>query len=111
MGNCLGNNIQKQKTQSYIQENVCPLCYENVQVDDYWQLDCSHLMHQYCYNELIQSNVNKCPICRQKINLLLESSSSESDIYNFEIDVETLIHILNILSIVEELTHDIEILQ
>ena len=48
-------------------EDVCPICFGEIEEDEKEVLDCGHEFHKTCILELIRHN-NKCPKCRAHIH-------------------------------------------
>ena len=45
----------------------CPICYDELDETARIAGKCGHIFHENCLNNLIEKNIQKCPICRQPI--------------------------------------------
>lgn len=54
-------NIEK----SEMSKLDCCICLENI--DDGVKLKCNHILHKNCLDEMLEYNLNKCPLCCQNI--------------------------------------------
>lgn len=63
-------------------DNNCAVCAENLftSTTPLAFLPCGHAMHQDCYKQLLQNNINACPTCRKT---LIKSSSLDEQIENY----------------------------
>lgn len=59
--------------------NVCIICLEPIAVGGGYVFDCEHMLHIHCfhkyfyYNYDIENNHIACPVCRQSIQVDVES--------------------------------------
>jgi len=60
--------IRELESTEYTEE--CPICYENIQKDQYVITNCLHIYCEKCIiQHLIKSNNETCPYCRQECKL------------------------------------------
>jgi len=65
--------IKKEKVSTYIINNigteyVCPICYENLNLNDSMICtECNHIFHYKCIKLAIERNIIKCPLCRRSL--------------------------------------------
>lgn len=61
----------------------CPVCYENILPESTYTTKCNHV---FCKDCIVVNNLDKCPLCRESINIYLDHLSiddlSNEDLYN-----------------------------
>lgn len=50
-------------------QDCCSICLEDIEDHNLVMLECSHELHEKCYNKLIESTNQVCPVCRTEIDV------------------------------------------
>ena len=48
-------------------EGDCAICLDQLTTEDVFVTECTHPFHESCFYRLLEHNLNKCPVCRSKI--------------------------------------------
>lgn len=48
-------------------ENICIICFEEIELKDLTALSCGHMFHIDCIINLVKKRTRKCPLCRVRI--------------------------------------------
>jgi len=62
--------IKRTKINNAINNSICPICLQNISLDDKHYCHCGHIFHCACINHWIDSGKNECPVCRQIIDCI-----------------------------------------
>jgi uncharacterized protein YbaR (Trm112 family) len=62
--------------------NECPICLDDLEEKRLCILECKHKFHENCITIYVLSNRDKvdkicCPLCRHKINVIIEEKQEE----------------------------------
>ena len=55
-----------EKNDEIISEKIhtCSICYEEIGENESCLLECSHVFHRKCIDNMFKFNMNSCPMCR-----------------------------------------------
>ena len=70
MGSIITKIININKKQQYVEfnnDNICPICLEDMDIHNIIVLDCYHKFHANCIFNSMANNNSTCPMCREKI--------------------------------------------
>ena len=62
--------IKRKNINNANNNSICPICLQNISLDDKHYCHCGHIFHCACINHWIDSGKNECPVCRQNINCI-----------------------------------------
>ncbi len=67
------------------QQELCPICYENITPDTRYNTPCGHTFHKECFDQLAEVNKKsklKCPVCSK----VLKSPLFDEELIQKEIE-------------------------